>query len=406
MAVPVPPGHNVFAAAAAAAAGPPAEKSIYDVLHKVNGYLPYIPIVAIDCEMVATNVSDMLVVKIVVVERDGRTKLDIFAQLPAGEVITDYKTPFTNYKPGELERELARAPSHADAMRMTREALAGCTVVGHGIYSDLDALGIPYENPLDREVPPEQLVTSPPFPLPLLQPTVFPNPGCFIDTGLLEGFYDKDGMIHVRYAVNINRQYINTHRASKEYHIKVIKRRGLRDLVGKELNVAIQGGHHDPAEDAVASLALYGHWRMTHPPLPPAHGFFGFDGFGGPPSAGGDFGAFGSGGGGFGTYGFSGGGFGGPPSAHGGFGGPFPAGGGFGTHGFGGPPPVGGGFGGPPSAHGGFGGPPPVGGGFGGPPPVGGGFGGGGGYRRRSYKKRIHSSRSKRRRATRNYTYR
>jgi len=156
-------------------------------------------LVALDCEMVGVGIGGLesRLASVAVVNASGN--LLYFSYARPQERVTDYRTRWS----GITAELLKDAPSVKAVQAEVRELLKGRTVVGHGLEHDFHVLG----NHLPRD-----RVRDTAHDLPLLcRPSGKP--------------------------------------------------RRLRHLAWEFLGLTIQGGSHDPAEDARASLLLYLRYR-------------------------------------------------------------------------------------------------------------------------------------------------
>lgn len=173
-------------------------------------------VVALDCEMVGTGPggSRSALARAVVVNAHGAVLLDTHCR-PAAEV-TDYRTEVS----GVSAAHLAGAPPLAEVQARVAALLSGRLLVGHGLRNDLKALLLSHPRGSTRD--------TARYP-PLMR----------------------------------SRPHVGGPSAEA--------RRGrparLQDLAAEQLGVRIQGGAHDPAEDARAALALYARhakeWEMS-----------------------------------------------------------------------------------------------------------------------------------------------
>eukprot|EP00873_Tetraselmis_striata_P033573 jgi/Tetstr1/453837/TSEL_004000.t1 len=104
-------------------------------------------LIAIDCEMCATDKEDKALVKVTAVDSKGKMLLDQLVQ-PAGTVV-DWKTDITGITADQLK---AVSYTRKDAQRDLLQLLgspASTIVVGHSLHNDLRALRLDWEPVLD-----------------------------------------------------------------------------------------------------------------------------------------------------------------------------------------------------------------------------------------------------------------
>lgn len=112
---------------------------------------------ALDCEFVGRGALGHLnaLARVSIVDAEGRVLLDTLVD-PASEdwPITDYRTWISGIGPGDL----SDAPRPEAVVPTVERLLAGNLLVGHGLHSDLDALGITHPTDMIRDS-----LTYPPF---------------------------------------------------------------------------------------------------------------------------------------------------------------------------------------------------------------------------------------------------
>mmetsp|Transcript_32650 Transcript_32650/g.96216 ORF Transcript_32650/g.96216 Transcript_32650/m.96216 type:complete len:464 (-) Transcript_32650:949-2340(-) len=165
---------------------------------------------AMDCEMVGVGPggSGSALARVVLVNYDEEVVLDQYVRV--AEPVTDYRTFVSGVTAADLADGAATAPvSFDDCRARVREILHGKILVGHGLASDLAALGM-----------------SHPW---------------------------RDVRDTAKYAPFMRRVH------SRDTRQDVLLPSKLRDLVWDRCRMQIQhlGESHDPAEDAIAALRLY-----------------------------------------------------------------------------------------------------------------------------------------------------
>jgi RNA exonuclease 4 len=154
----------------------------------------------LDCEMVGVGAGGerSVLARVVVVNWNGCTVYD--ALVKPREHVTDYRTWIT----GLGSRELKRGRDFFEVQAEVAELIRGRMLIGHALHNDFSALMLSHPKAMVRD-------TS---------------------------------------------QYVPLRSQAARRTGKTAPR-ALRKLAAEELGMEIQGGAHDPAEDAVASLLLY-----------------------------------------------------------------------------------------------------------------------------------------------------
>jgi RNA exonuclease 4 len=93
-------------------------------------------VVAIDCEMVSTDSNPNTLARVSIVDFDGNVVLDEYVKTK--DKVRNYKTAVSGIKPSHLKF----AKSFEEVQETVSKLLEGCTVVGHAISHDLQALDI------------------------------------------------------------------------------------------------------------------------------------------------------------------------------------------------------------------------------------------------------------------------
>lgn len=105
--------------------------------------------VALDCEMVGVGAygTKSALARVCIVDWDGNTLLDKYVR--PGEAVTDYRTFVSGITREDLESE--DAVSIEECRDMVSRMLEGRILVGHGLKSDIRALGVshPWYNTRD-----------------------------------------------------------------------------------------------------------------------------------------------------------------------------------------------------------------------------------------------------------------
>ena len=161
--------------------------------------------IALDCEMVMAvkdGVEKHALAQIALVDWNGKLIYKTYVK-PEGR-ITNYLSDFS----GIEEHMLTDAPPFAEVQAYVMQLLAGKIVVGHGLKSDFDALGIDYD----------------------------PDAIWVRNTSTAEIYQKK------------------VHKPSGETYLGASK---LKNLVDTYLKEQIQTGSHDPEIDARAAMLLF-----------------------------------------------------------------------------------------------------------------------------------------------------
>lgn len=162
---------------------------------------------ALDCEMVGvgSDGSESALARVVIVNYDEEIVLDKFVRVE--QPVIDYRTFVSGITAEDLQSP--DAISHKDCRRLVREVLHGKILIGHGLASDLAAIGIthPWSDIRDS----------------------------------------------AKYAPYMRRV------RSQDTGLEVLMPSKLRDLVWDkcQMQIQVQGSSHNPTEDALAALNLY-----------------------------------------------------------------------------------------------------------------------------------------------------
>jgi DNA polymerase III epsilon subunit-like protein/preprotein translocase subunit SecG len=171
-----------------------------------SGHSPTTPgkYIALDCEFVGVGKDgkENALARVTFINYYGRVVMDKFVK--PDEPVTDYRTAVSGIKPGDLDNGIRKI----DALKMAKSLIGEKTVlVGHGLEKDLQVLGL--------QLPPEMI-------------------------------RDTSEMTRFRQGINGN------------------KKPSLKHLAQRYLNVKIQQGEHDSAEDARAAMLLFQYTKRNH----------------------------------------------------------------------------------------------------------------------------------------------
>ena len=196
------------AAAAAAAVEPLAapQRSKVDKMRHTQGRMSEeikARYVGLDCEMVGTGTDGKtsVLARCCMVDFDGAVLYDSFVKPQS--FVTDFRTEWSGVRSEDLfGRKAKNAVSFAECQNVVAAALKNKILLGHALKNDLDVLELSHPRHMIRDT--------------------------------------------ARY-----RPYMRKHRNDK------YRPRALRELAKDFLNTTIQGGEHDPSEDARTAVMLY-----------------------------------------------------------------------------------------------------------------------------------------------------